>query len=170
MSTQSTPSLPPKPTSLWRIFYQALLRLSLIAWLGVGALFLFKHLIFSPILEKGRHLLDPGTFQRLGSALVEEYSQIKIDDASGRPIIPEKLAKAFANEQYHYITPTGDGVSVEYGGGFHGLGLKVRPLEHNLVMLLFYDEIQFPELGGAEKVLAIWEHKPPAQPVLIWSR
>jgi hypothetical protein len=170
MNPQTTSTMSPMPTSIGRILYQGLLRLSLIAWLAVGALFLLKHLIFSPILEKGRHLLNRETSLKLGAALVEEYSLIKMDGDSGRPIIPEKLKKAFANEEYHFIAPTGDGVCVQYGGGFHGFGLKLRPLEHNLVMLLFYDEIQFPELIGGEKVLAIWEHKPPAQPVLIWSR
>lgn len=170
MSAPTTSPLPPKPTPLRRILYHALLRLSLIAWFAVGALLLVRHLVFGPILEKGNHLLDPETSLRLGSALVEEYSLIKMDDASGRPIIPEKLAKAFAGEKFNYMDANGQELRVEYGGGFHGLGIKVRPIEHNLVLLLFYDEVQFSELIGAEKVLAIWEHKPPAQPVLIWSR
>jgi len=152
-----------------RIIVNGVLWSSLVAWVAVGAGCLLEWLLFGSVIERGRHLIDRKVSLKLGAALLAERSAVQKDHFT-RESLPEGLKAAFEHEQFSYMMPFEDGVLVEYGGGFHHLGLKVVPISSDLWMLQFYDEIQFSDMIGAEKVMAIWQYKPPASPILIWSR
>lgn len=157
------------PVSAVKARWGFVLSLFFVVCLVLGALLLWKRHVFGPIRETGRNLLRPEVGLELGEALLRNWDSIVSAGTIYPPNEGSGLAP-FAKEKFSCITAAHDAVIAEYGGGFHHFGLKILAAPNQIFVLQFYDEVEYQEDIGAEKVLAIWKWEKPADPVLLWSR